>query len=402
MARRRMIDPNFWVSEDVARLSIFERLLLIGLFSNADDYGKGRAHPAYIRSTIFPYDDIPLKEIEKALQNIQKYINIVFYEAEGNKYYKFLNWDKWQTVQKPQESKIPEPPAVLELPNNKIRSTPESFQNDSRIIPELFQNDSGIISNLDENESSSKEKKRNKREKEVEIEKEIKIEIEREREKENKYIPSSANADMCVSPLIEENITAADPLQTQHSQIKEEDEISLNDHGKLTECSLNTHEQFNEQLQQFPSLADAIMAAYAVEEKPLTEGKQQEKNKKEEYTPEFEEFWAHYPRKIEKKRAFRVWKARLREGVPPEVLVRACKHYAEYCTRQGTEQRYIKHPSTFLGPDRPYEEFIDGVPVQEIRRNKSWGALRRLYDTRKNPQSPDSAQIIIGEVLSVD
>ena len=192
------------------------------------------------------------------------------------------------------------------------------------------------------------------------------------------------------------------PIQTQPSQRKEEDEHSLNDHGKLTECSLNAHEQLNKHSCQdmLPSLADAIMAAYAADDKPLTEGKQQGKSKKEEYTPEFEEFWAHYPRKIEKKRAFRVWKTRLREGVPPEVLIQACKHYAEYCARQGSEQRYIKHPSTFLGPDRPYEEFIDGVPVQEMRRNKSWGALRRLYDTRKKPQDPD--QEIIGEVLSVD
>lgn len=110
--------------------------------------------------------------------------------------------------------------------------------------------------------------------------------------------------------------------------------------------------------------------------------------KKEEYTPEFEEFWQHYPRKVEKKRAFRMWKARLKEKVSPSDMIRACMNYAEYCRQNGTEMRYIKHPSTFLGPDKPYEEYINGFvsaahsPFQNRtmpREPKSWGLLRELY-----------------------
>jgi len=136
MARRRMIDPNIWASEDVAKLNILERLLLIGMFSNADDYGKGRAHPAYLRSTVFPYDDIPVEEIENALNNIQEHINIVLYEVDGNQYYKFTNWERWQTVQKPQPSKIPDP----------------------------VENNSGMSTEQVENCSGLKEKKINKKE----------------------------------------------------------------------------------------------------------------------------------------------------------------------------------------------------------------------------------------------
>lgn len=110
MARRRMIDPNFWDSEDVSRLSIMERLLLIGLFSNSDDFGKGRGNPTTIRSKIFPNDDLSLKDVEKALKNIQKNINVVFYEINSNRYYKFTKWSNWQRVDKPQISLIPEPP----------------------------------------------------------------------------------------------------------------------------------------------------------------------------------------------------------------------------------------------------------------------------------------------------
>lgn len=109
MARRRMIDPNFWTSEDVSNLTIRQRLLLIGLFSNADDHGKGKGKVAAIRSAIFTYDDIPLSEIEIDLREISKLISIVFYEVSGNSYYKFNNWSKWQRVDKPQISLIPDP-----------------------------------------------------------------------------------------------------------------------------------------------------------------------------------------------------------------------------------------------------------------------------------------------------
>lgn len=124
MARRRMIDPNFWQSEDISKLSIRQRLLVVGLFSNADDEGKGRASIPYIRSIVFPYDDIPVKDLAQDLIVIAENVSICLYEVDGNSYYKFTNWEKWQRVDKPQPSLLPD--------------IPESFQNHSGIIPESF------------------------------------------------------------------------------------------------------------------------------------------------------------------------------------------------------------------------------------------------------------------------
>ena len=157
MARRRMIDPNFWVSEDVAALTFRQRLLLVGLFSNADDHGRGRAKPAFIRSVIFPYDDLPTKEIEADLQAIAKHISIVFYEVDGNSYYQFLNWSKWQTVQKPQPSIIPPPPNT----NSK---------NDSGISQESVKNDSGMSTESVKNDSRLKEEEGKRKEDRREVE----------------------------------------------------------------------------------------------------------------------------------------------------------------------------------------------------------------------------------------
>ncbi|MFZ5948783.1 MAG: hypothetical protein ACOYU5_12580 [Stygiobacter sp.] len=127
MARRRMIDPNFWSSEDVSKLSLFDRLLLIGLISNADDYGKGRAKPEFLRSIIFPYDDISLDEIKNSLTHIEKNISIIFYEIENSKYYKFINWSKWQRVDKPQNSLLPDPPNSFSKNDSQNDSQNDSY-----------------------------------------------------------------------------------------------------------------------------------------------------------------------------------------------------------------------------------------------------------------------------------
>lgn len=139
MARRRMIDPNFWQSEDVAKLNIRQRLLFVGLFSNADDEGKLRGNPAFVRSLIFPYEDISISDIEDDLNIIEKVASLSQYEVEGNKYIKLINWTKFQRVDKPQKSMIPEP-----------------SKNDSKNGSE---NDSEDMESIEDSDSRLKERK---------------------------------------------------------------------------------------------------------------------------------------------------------------------------------------------------------------------------------------------------
>lgn len=87
------------------------------------------------------------------------------------------------------------------------------------------------------------------------------------------------------------------------------------------------------------------------------------------YSQDFEDFYNAYPRKIEKKRAFRVWKARLKEKASPKDLIASAENYGKYCRDRGIDINYIKHPSTFLGPDKPYEEFIEGCPYFSKKEN---------------------------------
>lgn len=108
MARKRMIDPNIWNSEDFSKLTPLAKLVFVGLFSNADDEGRGRAKAVYVRNILFPYDEkIEVIDIDTALNEISSNMSVTFYSHNENEYYVLDNWNIWQRVDKPQNSKIP-------------------------------------------------------------------------------------------------------------------------------------------------------------------------------------------------------------------------------------------------------------------------------------------------------
>ncbi len=76
------------------------------------------------------------------------------------------------------------------------------------------------------------------------------------------------------------------------------------------------------------------------------------------YTREFEEFYKTYPRNKDKGKAFKAWKARIKEKIPAEVLITAAKHYAAECKLKHTSEEYIKYPATFLSKEaRSWEDY---------------------------------------------
>ena len=121
MARKRMIDPNIWQSEDFGKLSNLAKVVFIGLFSLADDEGRGRANPMYLKSTLFPYNEkMRSTDVEVALSEISRNMSILFYSYNESNYYSLLSWNTFQKIDKPTESKIPE----FEKDNQLLTLTP--------------------------------------------------------------------------------------------------------------------------------------------------------------------------------------------------------------------------------------------------------------------------------------
>jgi len=82
----------------------------------------------------------------------------------------------------------------------------------------------------------------------------------------------------------------------------------------------------------------------------------------------FEEFWESYPRHINKTKTMKAWNTRRKEGVDPNDLVSASRNYAT--SRKGKDQQFTQHPSTFLGPAKPYEDYVH-YPLDEDK-SKLW------------------------------
>ena len=57
MARKRMLSPEFWTDEKLGDCTRDERLLFMGLISQADDEGRGQGNPKLVKALVFPYDD---------------------------------------------------------------------------------------------------------------------------------------------------------------------------------------------------------------------------------------------------------------------------------------------------------------------------------------------------------
>ena len=103
-----MIDPNIWDSEDFGNLSDLAKLVFVGLFSLADDEGRGRCNPGYLKSKLFPYkENLRSADIEKTLSEISSNMSVIFYLCDEKQYYSLYNWNTWQKIDKPTASKIP-------------------------------------------------------------------------------------------------------------------------------------------------------------------------------------------------------------------------------------------------------------------------------------------------------
>lgn len=111
MARKRMIDPDFWTDEKLGQCKPIERLFFMGLISNADDEGRGRGNIRLLRSTIFPYDeDIKVKDVEQMACSLMDKGMAYFYIVDGQEFYYLPNFTKHQVINKSTESKLPEMP----------------------------------------------------------------------------------------------------------------------------------------------------------------------------------------------------------------------------------------------------------------------------------------------------
>jgi hypothetical protein len=104
MARIRTIKPEFWTDEKLTECSLSARLLFIGTWNFADDYGNLDRSPKQMKARIFPLDNI---DCEPLIQELMTQGLMVEYAYEGRKYLHIQGFTKHQLINRPSKPQCP-------------------------------------------------------------------------------------------------------------------------------------------------------------------------------------------------------------------------------------------------------------------------------------------------------
>lgn len=75
------------------------------------------------------------------------------------------------------------------------------------------------------------------------------------------------------------------------------------------------------------------------------------------YSPEFEQCWAVYPRKIGKLSAWKAFSKAIKNGANYEEIGNGVIEYSKHLTANRTEQRFILHFATFINQQRYLDDY---------------------------------------------
>ncbi len=132
MPRIRTIKPEFWASEQIGECSSNARLLFIGIWNFADDYGVHPDKPKELKAKVFPYDDATTSEVRGWLDELVRVGLLRRFDASGATYLFVTGWEKHQRIDKPnKEKRHPDPgkfqeysptlPGMLDEPSRRSR-----------------------------------------------------------------------------------------------------------------------------------------------------------------------------------------------------------------------------------------------------------------------------------------
>ena len=124
-----MIHDKIWASEQVGYLSVEARLLYIGIITLADDDGRLKGSPHYLRGQIFPYDDVLAIQVEDWRDEVVAQGLLEKYEVEGSTFLQHPKWTEYQKLRKDRKK-------VSNIPSgNQVATTgiPDDNQESSEV-----------------------------------------------------------------------------------------------------------------------------------------------------------------------------------------------------------------------------------------------------------------------------
>lgn len=107
-----MIYGTVYANAELNLLPIEARHMYIGMLVLADDDGRLRADPRYLKGQFFSYDEkITSTEVEKWLEMLEEIGQVSIYERDGVKILRHPKWKKYQAIRADMyvTSKLPSP-----------------------------------------------------------------------------------------------------------------------------------------------------------------------------------------------------------------------------------------------------------------------------------------------------
>jgi hypothetical protein len=104
MARIRSIKPDFWTDEKLTECSMSARLLFIGTWNFADDYGNLDRSAKQIKARVFPIDSV---DCEPLLQELLTQGLLIEYSVNEKKYLHIKGFTKHQVINRPSAPQCP-------------------------------------------------------------------------------------------------------------------------------------------------------------------------------------------------------------------------------------------------------------------------------------------------------
>ena len=130
MARIRTIKPEFWTSPQVARVSFAARLLFIGTWNFADDYGNLPRDPDKLKMQVFPGDVIDVQPLIESLIDAGLLIEYTVNDT-GERFLHIPTFRKHQVINRPSKRLYPSPDGLLPSDDDKRKSAGSRSANGS-------------------------------------------------------------------------------------------------------------------------------------------------------------------------------------------------------------------------------------------------------------------------------
>jgi hypothetical protein len=111
MARDRKVPSDFWTWEAVIDCAAMTRLLFLGLWNFADDFGVQPLRPRTIRMQVFPGDPIDNEQVHAMIDELVTRGLLRIYAVDEMDYLEIVDWRRVQRVGKRARRRYPGDPS---------------------------------------------------------------------------------------------------------------------------------------------------------------------------------------------------------------------------------------------------------------------------------------------------